>query len=252
MGKLLRLGRKQARFDKRTLKLEDYISADLQFPRKVVWQNKIPNWGMMLNDQLGDCTCAAAGHMIMNWTANAGVLVTPNDNQILSAYEAVGGYNPNAAPDANGNNPTDNGAVELDVLKYWQGTGIAGHKIGAYVSIDPKNRRHLKLAIWLFGGIYTGVNLTQADMDATNANQPWKYTTGSSIGGHAIPALGFNQHGFQFITWGAVQTATPEWVANQTEEVYALISADWLENNGNAPSGFDAQQLAADLKSVQN
>jgi hypothetical protein len=28
-------------------------------------------WAMMDNDQIGDCTCAAAGHLIMEWTAAA-------------------------------------------------------------------------------------------------------------------------------------------------------------------------------------
>jgi hypothetical protein len=31
---------------------------------------KLP-WGMMDNAQIGDCTCAAAGHLMMEWTANA-------------------------------------------------------------------------------------------------------------------------------------------------------------------------------------
>lgn len=241
----LKLGKKPARFDKRTLKLENYLSPSLTPPHKLNWQNKVSNWGMMLNDQLGDCTCAAAGHMIMNWTANAGVLVTPSDNQILSAYEAVGGYKPNDPS-------TDNGAVELDVLKYWQKNGIAGHKIGAFVSIYPKNIQHLKIASWLFGGVYTGAILKQADMDAVQNGKNWTYSKGQSIGGHAIPALGYDSNGFQFITWGAVQTASYEWVYNQLEEAYAIVSADWINNVGNSPSGFNVKQLISDLKSVQN
>jgi hypothetical protein len=31
---------------------------------------KLP-WGMMDNAQIGYCTCAAAGHLMMEWTANA-------------------------------------------------------------------------------------------------------------------------------------------------------------------------------------
>jgi hypothetical protein len=58
---------------------------------------------MMQNDRLGDCTCVGVGHLIQDWTANNGAEFTPTDNQILSLYEAVSGYN--AAPGAN-----DNGA----------------------------------------------------------------------------------------------------------------------------------------------
>jgi hypothetical protein len=241
-----RLGRKAAKFDKRTLRLARYLAPNLKPPHSIAWQGKVQDWGMMKNDELGDCTCAAAGHCIMNWTANAGVLVRPSDESILTAYKAVGGYVP-------GDPSTDNGAIELDVLKYWQKVGVAGHKIGAYVSINPKNIQHMKVATWLFGAVYTGVMLTQADMDAIQSgNTTWNYTKGSSIGGHAIPAFGYNSKGFQYVTWGAVQTGTYEWTYNQMEEAYAIISTDWFNNQGNAPSGFNVKQLMLDLGAIQH
>ncbi len=50
---------------------------------------------MMENDQIGDCTCAAAEHLIMEWTANAGKkMVTPSDKQIVAAYSAITGLQP--------------------------------------------------------------------------------------------------------------------------------------------------------------
>ena len=36
------------------------------------------------NDQYGDCTRAAAGHMIQNWTANAVTEITPPDQSVLT------------------------------------------------------------------------------------------------------------------------------------------------------------------------
>ena len=71
----------------------------------------------MGNDKIGDCTCAAAGHLIMEWTSLAQPkMFTPTDPQIVAAYSAITGYNPKTGAN-------DNGAAELDVLNYWRKTG---------------------------------------------------------------------------------------------------------------------------------
>ena len=59
------------------------------------WGSKVgAGWGMMGNDKVGDCTCAAAGHLVMDWTANTGKEVVPSSQQIVAAYSAITGYNP--------------------------------------------------------------------------------------------------------------------------------------------------------------
>ena len=85
---------------------------------------------MYANDRLGDCTCAAAAHLIQDWTSNNSGEVTLADPDILKAYEAVSGYDPDT-------HTNDNGAVETDVLNYWRHTGIGGRNIHAYVSLEP-------------------------------------------------------------------------------------------------------------------
>src|SRR5271166_6249722 len=42
------------------------------------------NFGMMLNDNLGDCVVAAIGHAVQVLTAVTGKIVTPSDSQILT------------------------------------------------------------------------------------------------------------------------------------------------------------------------
>lgn len=121
-------------------------------PRSVDWTAQIPSWPMFANDTLGDCTSAAAAHMIQCWTANAGHAFTPTNAQVIAAYSATGHY-------IAGNPATDQGAVELDVLNFWRQQGIAGHKIAAYVSFSPQNLEHTRQAINLFGGIYIGLAL---------------------------------------------------------------------------------------------
>lgn len=163
------LGKLPPRLDSRTLQLADYLllphdassgqgtalpakRALAPAPRSVDWTAKVPSWPMFSNDTIGDCTAAAAAHMIQCWTANAGDAVTPTDAQVVAAYSATGHYLP-------GNPSTDQGAVELDVLNFWRQQGIAGHKIAAYVSFSPQNLEHTRQAMNIFGGIYVGLAL---------------------------------------------------------------------------------------------
>ena len=83
----MRLGRKAVKTDSRTLRLNRYLLTELPAPPDAVdWTKGITNFGMMLNDQLGDCTVAALGHAIQVWTANSRVEGTVTDQVIESAY----------------------------------------------------------------------------------------------------------------------------------------------------------------------
>lgn len=108
----LKLGKQAARHDPRTLLLATYATTALPAPPPSLdLTDKIKGaWGMMDNDQIGDCTCAAAGHLMMEWTSRAKPkMFTPSDKQVVAAYSAITGYNPKTGAN-------DNGAVELDVL----------------------------------------------------------------------------------------------------------------------------------------
>jgi hypothetical protein len=241
-----RLGKLQRKHDPRTLKLAQYLPPTLPpIPAAIDWGQKVADWRMMGNDQIGDCTFATAGHLIMSWTGNVGKLVTPADADIVGDYSKLTGYKP-------GNPTTDQGAVELEVLKFWQSTGIAGHKVAAFVSIDPHNIQHLQAAIYLFGGVYVGVDLPVGAMDDFDIGLPWSNVDDNQIeGGHAIPLIAYNENGFTCVTWGREQHITYDWWAKYADEAYAIISQDWIEANGNAPSGFNLSQLQADLSRVQ-
>jgi hypothetical protein len=209
---------------------------------------KIKDWGMMLNDNLGDCTCAAPGHMIQQWTYYAGHEVVPPDSTILKAYEAVGGYNPNDPG-------TDNGANMLDVLNYWRKTGIDGHKILAYVSVDPKNLTEVKQAVELFGNVYLGIQLP---VSAQN-ERAWTVPSGGiysaqgqpgSWGGHAIPVMAYSSKTLTCITWGARLKMSWNFFEDYTDELYAVLSQDWVAKSGVAPSKLNLAQLQTDLAAL--
>src|SRR6185437_7055931 len=148
------LGKLAPRYDRRTLRLAHYLTSQLPAPPdKMDWTHGISAWGMMANDSLGDCTCAAACHAMQLLTVNASASeVTPPDSDIVAAYSSITGYTPSDPS-------TDEGANEIDVLNYWRKSGIAGRKIMAYASVDHSNIETVKQAIVLCGGVYIGVEL---------------------------------------------------------------------------------------------
>ncbi|HUC28724.1 MAG TPA: hypothetical protein VMR80_04030 [Candidatus Acidoferrum sp.] len=246
----LKLGKQAARHDPRTLLLASYVTPALPTPpASFDLTAKVKSWGMMVNDQIGDCTCATAGHLLMEWTANAGKkMFTPTDKQIIAAYSAITGYNP-----ATGAN--DNGAVEIDVLNYWRQSGIAGHKIGAYVALEPANHIHVMDSVYVFEGCYIGLQLPISAQAQVQNHQPWSVPPGGptgdgkpgSWGGHAIPVVAYDARGVTAVTWGALQAMTWTFWEAYCEEAYAILSNDYLDGKKQAPQGFSLQQLQADL-----
>jgi hypothetical protein len=250
----LKLGKLAVRHDPRTLMLASYVTAALPTPpASFDLTSKVPSWGMMDNDQIGDCTCAAAGHLIMEWTANAkGKMARPIDKQIVAAYSAITGYNP-----ATGAN--DNGAVELDVLNYWRQSGIGGHKIRSYMALEPSNHMHIMDSVYIFGGCYIGLQLPRSAQAQVREHQPWSVPpqgkTGDgapgSWGGHAVPVVAYDARGVTVITWGAPQIMTWSFWEAYCEEAYAILSPDFLTAKNANPQGFNLQQLLTDLQGLQ-
>jgi hypothetical protein len=245
-----RLGKQPAKHDARTLQFEKYILAsDLPAcPAELSLENSVKSpWGMMDNDKIGDCTCASAGHMIMNWTANAGKENDPTEQQIVSAYSAITGYNPDTGAN-------DNGAVVLDVLNFWKQNGIADDKIDAFVSLEPQNDQQVRESTFLFGGCYLGIQMPLSAQDQQIWSVPSNGATGQgapgSWGGHAVPVVGYDSRYLAVVTWGSVLYMTWQFYDTYCDEAFAILSLDWLNQEGVDLQGFDFQQLDADLTQI--
>jgi hypothetical protein len=244
-----RLGKLAPRSDHRQLRLSKYLPAKLPAaPPSVDWTTKVKlPCGAMKNDELGDCTCAALGHAIQVWTANASTEVTVSDADVLKLYEGACGYVP-------GDPSTDQGGIEIDVLNYARKYGIGGHKIDAFVALQPENQEHIKLSVDLFGGVYIGVALPNT---IQNQGDTWTLDIGKgrdamrgSLGGHAVFVTGYDAFGLWFISWGQKYRMSWEFWLAYTDESYALLSQLWAPAGANAPVGFDYAALMADLTAV--
>ncbi len=247
------LGKRAVRHDHRTLKLADYLPTRLPAqPLAAGYTDKIDSWPMFMNDTIGNCVIAAAGHMVQEWTTYASSPVLLTDKDILYGYEQVGGYVP-------GDPSTDQGCDMLTALNFWRKTGFGGHKIAAYVSINIKKPSEIALAVWLFGNVFAGFALPLTVQNQTTWSVPRGGTVGDgspgSWGGHCVPIVGYSNvtgsAGTQIVTWGDVYSVTWPFISKYADELYAVLSPDWIERTGKAPSGFNMAQLQADLAAIK-
>lgn len=251
-----KLGKKAPRIDHRTLKLRDYLVPNPILPAppaEVSWVTAVtPAFPMDLNDSLGDCVIAAMAHMIQQWTffaTNGSGTVIPTNSQVLSAYEALGGYVPNDPS-------TDNGVVMLDALQYWKGSGFAGHKILAYMAVDWTNLTEIFQAIQLFGNVFLGISLpitVQSSDDWTVADGGTHTADGApgSWGGHCVPIMAASPETLTVVTWGEKLKMSHNFLFDYAEEAYVVLSPDFFTKLGKTPGvGLDVNQLLADLAAL--
>jgi hypothetical protein len=239
------LGKGPVKTDVRTLLLARYVdrTALPQPPASVDLTSGVAEWPMYANDTVGDCTCAAAGHMIEAWTEAARHDATViSEGQVLAAFDNV------KQQGADG----EWGAVELDVLNYWRKTGIGHHRIKAFARVSTYDHALVRTGTYLFGGVYIGLQLPLS----AQQQSVWDWTgelTGpsepGSWGGHAVDVVAYDADSLTVVTWGKLKQMTWAFWDRYCDEAYCLISSDFL-NNGKTASGLDLKSLLADLALV--
>jgi hypothetical protein len=206
------------------------------------WSRDVTSWGVLLNDRISDCTCAAAGHQEQVWTLNASSEFTPPDISVETMYEASCGYDPS--------DPTsDVGGVCADVLTWWVKNGLAGHKPDAFVAVAPENQESVRDGIEIFGGVYTGAAMPLSaqtqDVWDVPAGGPVGRGKPGSWGGHCFLTISYTLRGLTCITWGGLKQLTWAWWDTYVEESYCILSKDWIAANGAAPNKLAYAQIVA-------
>lgn len=244
-----RLGWKPGPEDPRTLKLAAYTTPDLPAPPDAVdYMSRIAKWPMHANDRYSCCVLVTTAHMMQAWTTYAGVApFTPSTRQVLAAYSAVTGFDPNT-----GRN--DNGTVSLDALNFWRRRGIAGRKIAAFVRLDHRNPVELKTALGLFNGVYLAAQLPTSADTQFSQRKPWTVVRAGgargSWGGHAFRMGAYDEQYIEGSTWGRRQKATWQWWARYGAEAWGILSADMLDGHGLSDEGLDLAKLRDDLANI--
>lgn len=242
-GPSVRLGKLAREVDPRTLQLARYFVPLAKPPASLNRSHEVEAWPMYGNDTLGDCTCAAVGHFVEGVTAAAGTPVVPPDQAVLDLYWGTG--------------KQDNGRMCLDVLKAMRGNGLDGkNKIAAFAEIDPKNHSLVKSAIQVFGGVYLGAGLPLAVQGKTSWTKPHSLEGNGapgSWGGHCINGVDYTSESLTVVTWGTLLKASWGFLDAYCDEMYAIITPDFLTKAGTSPAdagGLNIAQLTSDLNGI--
>jgi hypothetical protein len=209
-------------------------------PDVVAYVPDAVNLPMDSNDQLGDCTAAGAAHVETALSQfGQGAPVVVSDADVIKFYSGSTGYVP-------GKPNTDQGGDMQTVLKYWNATGIAGHKIAAYFAVDPKDFDEMRAALYLFGNLYIGFNCTQGFETAFDKGTVFDVVRRDRVlGGHCVAVHQITKGGtIKGSTWGGyfemTEAAWTAWV----DEPYAVASQEWIKNNL-TPEGLDVNAANA-------
>lgn len=245
-----KLGKKPARPGAIKFKLSHYTTGTLPTaPSHYGHQSLVNNWGMLGNDQYGDCVFAGAGHEHMLWNAEGGKTFHITTDNVLQGYSEVTGFNKN---DPNSDQGTD---MEL-AAKWRRTTGLPDasglrHKVGAYLDIQSGNIAQIKQAAYLFSAVGIGIEFPASAMDQFNAGRAWSVVSSSPIkGGHYVPVVGYDSRYIYVITWGKVQKCTYAFIRKYMDEGIVYLSNEFLNNLGQSLEGFNLTQLQADLNQL--
>jgi hypothetical protein len=249
----LQFGKKPFVGDERDFKFAA-VAAGVEFPT-------IPNrfghghlyndWMMFGNDQYGDCVFAGLAHQGMIATKLAHRPLTFTTSGVLADYGAVTGFHPD---DPN----SDQGTFVRDAFSFWRNTGVqsasgARHKIGAYVSIDPKNWDELMQAAYIFSSAGIGWAVPETIWEQWDNGDPFDVVDENAkiIGGHYTVVTGrAGRSTGGMITWGRRKSFTRDFYETYNDETWVAVFENELRN-GKTERGFDLTQLNEMLSSLR-
>lgn len=214
------------------------------------------SFGMMLNDQLGDCTCAGIYHARQIWTANANPPCdTESDDNVKLAYCQTCGYHVNDPK-------TDQGGNEQDVLTFWMNQGIpisqavgpigdVFDKLAAFFEVDVRHVDDVKHTISWCGGCYIGMDIPAYIMASIPALWTLQDIDNQSIGGHCVYLCGYDATGPFFISWGSKYQMTWEYFLKYVDEAYGLVDRAWINTTGKTPAGLSLVELVDQMQALK-
>lgn len=237
-----KLGKSLPQFDKRTLRLSQYLDvAKLRpIPDEDNNYGRMSQWTMAANDQYGCCVVSGAVHLIQVWSSMAAHERILADAVVEDTYLGLTGR-------------VDAGLNVLQFLKWWKKNEIDGHPLGAFVSVNPTNMAQMKAAIHIFGGVFTGIGLPLLAQEQTvwDVGQGGPRSAAYSWGGHLTICCQYDREGNLYnYTWGEKVAMTPAFTSSYVDEAFVLLALDWFKGDHKTPDGLAYRDLVSDLAKV--
>jgi hypothetical protein len=201
-------------------------------------------WGMDLNDQYGCCVIAAVAHMLVCWSANAGRVVVPSDDDVYKLFKLM--------------SPNLDGCVVQDVLDWLRQNTWCGMRLGNYAALDPASLPQLRDTVSLFvGGLVLGIEMPDAWVAGYEdlSKVPWTVPEGQPLtgryasnpnNGHCVFVPHYELDAFWPVTWGEEKSLFLAALPYVTE-AYVCESPAMLNPSGTTPSGLAQAALDADM-----
>jgi hypothetical protein len=255
-----KFGRLARDFDPKVPHLSAVIASKLQSPppRSRHWASRMPaNLGVMLNDKLLNCTCAAFYHALQVWSFNAtgrstADMLTVSDTTVMQLYTLACGYDsskPGEGPGGKGQH----------VLKYLLNHGAPigqrrRNKILAFIEVDPRQIDDVKRAINDCGLVYVGFQVPK-NLGPHNHDLPKIWDVDPSnrriIGGHAVVLPGYDENTLDVISWGRFYKMTWTFFRKYVDEVYAIADRAWIAATGKTPAGLTLEELERQMQALR-
>jgi hypothetical protein len=217
-------------------------------------------WQMLGNDQAGDCVAVTWANVRRLVTAVAGTENYPSQDEVWAVYKTQNpGFDPNGSAGTNGPGSSADQGMDIQTLcEYLVKTGGPdGTKALAFARVDPTNVDEVKAAIAIFGYVWTGIVVQDANMQDFDNGQPWNYHRSSADdGGHSVVTGGYGTPGAgalggdeRFITWAQETSFTDAFWSRKVEEAWVVIWPEHLTHPAFL-AGVDLTALAADYTAI--
>lgn len=258
LGRTVKLGRRRPISHGPRLSLKNYLDMSKIPPAPDCDYTSAAQPGLsdvLLNDRLGDCTCAGIGHVIDLVNCNAGTIVRVTDDQVLALYEAACNYNPNDPS-------SDQGGDEPTVLNYMADKGLDGnglHKFVGSINVDACNQAEVRWAQWALGNLYFGEEMPEDYVDPFPSGSGFVWDVAGESdpdNGHCFVGCGSNSQGVIIDTWGLLGIQTYAAIGkyamrSSNGELHSILTKEWLNSaTQKTPSGFAYNDLVSDLRAI--